>query len=167
MKIQIAGLSEGIHNFQFREPVADIGLGEEYDGDVTVGVMLEKSGKQLFVKADVEARGEFACDRCAEPFSLPLRATYQMYYVWDPGDAEVPDRDEVQVIPAGLPVIDLADDVRQTVLLAVPLKLLCDEGCKGLCTRCGANLNKEPCACPPEPEDARWETLRGLNTENN
>ena len=50
MKIQIAGLSEGIHNFQFREPVADIGLGEGYDGDVTVGVMLEKSGKQLFVR---------------------------------------------------------------------------------------------------------------------
>jgi len=167
MKIQIAGLSEGLHNFQFREPVADVGLGEEFDGDVKVDVMLEKSGKQLFVKADVDATGEFACDRCAEPFSLPLHATFQMYYVWNPGDEEILDPSEVQVIPPGLPVINLTDEVRQTVLLAVPLKLLCREECKGLCPRCGADLNKEPCACPPEATDGWWETLRGLRAENN
>jgi uncharacterized protein len=64
-------------------------------------------------------------------------------------------------------MIDLADDVRQTVVLAVPLKLLCKEECKGLCPRCGADLNKELCICPPEALDARWETLRRFREENN
>jgi uncharacterized protein len=160
MKIQIAGLSEGIHNFRFREPVAEVGLGEEFHGEVTVDAKLEKSGRQLFLKADVQATGDFSCDRCTAPFSLPLQVVFQMYYVWDPREAEVLDRYEVQVIPMGLPVIDLADDVRQTLVLAVPLKLLCTAECKGLCARCGADLNKESCTCPPEGMDARWENLR-------
>lgn len=167
MKIQIAGLSEGTHNFRFREPVADVGLGEEFGGDVDVDVMLEKTGKQLFVKAEVRATGEFSCDRCAVPFSLPLRANYQMYYVWDPGDAEFLHPFEVQVVSAGLPIINLADDVRQTVMLAVPLKLLCRDECKGLCRHCGADLNKEACSCPPETADARWQKLREFRPEDN
>jgi uncharacterized protein len=167
MKIQIAGLSEGIHNFRFREPVAEVGLGEEFHGDVEVDVMLEKSGKQLYVKAGVQTRGEFSCDRCTAPFPLPLNADFQMYYVWDPRGAELLDHAEAQVIPPGLPVIDLADDIRQTVLLSVPLKLLCKADCKGLCPRCGADLNTETCTCPPETMDARWETLRGLRADEN
>ena len=167
MKIQIAGLSEGVHEFSFREPVAEVDLGEEFNGEVEVDVMLEKSGKQLYVKADVRAGGMFSCDRCTSPFSLAVRSTFQMYYLWDHGNAELPDPAEVQVIPGGLPMIDLADDVRQTVVLAVPLKLLCKEECKGLCPRCGADLNKDSCICPPEALDARWETLRRFREENN
>jgi uncharacterized protein len=166
MKIQIAGLSEGIHSFRFREPVAEVGLREEFHGDVTVDATLEKSGRQLFLKAEVKATGEFTCDRCTVPFSLPLQAVYQTYYVWDPKDADLMAETEVQVIPMGLPVIDLADDVRQTMVLAVPLKLLCSADCQGLCVRCGADLNKESCTCPPEGMDARWDTLRGLSADN-
>jgi len=167
MKIQIAGLSEGVHEFSFREPVAEVNLGGEFSGEVQVDVMLEKSGRQFFVKADIRAGGMFSCDRCTSPFSLGVRSTFQMYYVWDTRDAELQDSSEVQVISAGLPVIDLADDVRQTVLLAVPLKLLCKEECKGLCPRCGADLNKESCRCLPEALDGRWETLRRFRAENN
>lgn len=167
MKIQIAGLSEGIHDFSFREPVAEVDLGREFGGEVEVDVMLEKSGKQLYVKADVRAHGSFSCDRCTGPFSLPLQSTFQKYYVWNPGEAEHLDSFEVEAIPPGLPIIDLKDDVRETVLLAVPLKLLCNDQCKGLCPRCGADLNVEPCSCPPEAADARWETLRGYFKENN
>jgi uncharacterized protein len=167
MKIQIAGLSEGTHDFRFREPVAEVGLDGEFGGEVEVDVTVEKSGKQLFAKGEVRVTGQFSCDRCTTEFSLPLRAGFRMYYVWDPGDAEFLDQSDVQVIPAGIPVIDLADDVRQTVMLAVPLKLLCRGECKGLCPRCGADLNKESCTCPPETLDARWETLRGFRAGDN
>ncbi len=166
MKIQVAGLSDGVHEFSFREPVAEVDLGQEFSGEVEVDVMLEKSGKQLYVKAVVRAGGVFPCDRCTIPFSLALRSTFQMLYVWGPADEELLDSTEVRVIPAGLPVVNLADDVRETVLLAVPLKLLCTEECRGLCPRCGADLNKESCVCPPE-SDARWATLRRFRTENN
>ena len=167
MKIQIAGLSEGVHHFSFREPVTEVDLGKEFCGEVEVDVMLEKSGKQLYVDADVRAQGMFPCDRCTSPFSLALRAPFQMYYVWDPRDVELQDPSQVQVIPPGLPAIDLAEDVRQTVLLAVPLKLLCKDECRGLCPRCGADLNKESCRCSPETLDARWAPLRELGGKHN
>jgi uncharacterized protein len=167
MKIQIAGLSEGLHNFHFRESVADVGLGEDFSGDVDVDVMLEKTGKQIYVKTDVRTTGMFSCDRCAGPFSMPLHAFYQMYYVWDTGDAELYDPSEVQVIPGGLPLIDLADDVRQTVMLAIPLKLLCKDDCRGLCPHCGTDLNTGSCTCASGATDPRFEMLRGFRAENN
>jgi uncharacterized protein len=167
MKIQIAGLSEGVHDFHFREPVADVGLGEEFRGDVDVSVILERTGRQLFMKAEVSATGWFTCDRCTELFSMPLRAKYRMYYVWDEGDADLYDPSEVQVIPAGLPLIDLADDVRQTVMLTVPLKLLCKDECKGLCPHCGTDLNKGTCTCASGATDPRFEVLRGFRAKSN
>jgi uncharacterized metal-binding protein YceD (DUF177 family) len=82
--------------------------------------------------------------------------------VWEGDDTARYDPSEVQVIPASLPVIDVNDDVRQTVFLAVPLKLLCSESCKGLCPQCGINLNMGTCACTDDPADGRWEKLRSL-----
>ena len=48
-------------------------------------------------------------------------------------------------------VIDLSEDARQTILLAVPLKLLCREDCQGLCPGCGVDLNREACRCADAP----------------
>jgi uncharacterized protein len=167
MKIQIAGLSEGLHTFHFREPVAEVNLAEDFSGDVGVDAELERSGKQLYLKADVRATGMFTCDRCTASFSLTVNAKYRMNYLWNSAEADGLDPSEVQVIPNGLPMIDLADDVRQTILLAVPFKLLCNEECKGLCPHCGADLNKESCTCPPETIESRWETLRGFQADPN
>lgn len=42
---------------------------------------------------------------------------------------------------------DLTDDIRENLLLSMPMRIKCKEDCKGLCTSCGANLNKEKCSC--------------------
>jgi uncharacterized protein len=165
MKIQIGGLSEGLHRYQFREQAATLELGEQFSEVVDIDAALQRNGRQLYLSAAVRATGSFLCDRCAAPFTFPLSITYQMYYVQDETDAGNLDPAEVQVIPPGLSSIDLAEDVRQMVLLAVPLKLLCRDNCRGLCTSCGADLNTGPCACPPEPVDTRWDALRGFTDE--
>ncbi len=46
--------------------------------------------------------------------------------------------------------LDLADEARETLLLELPMVPRCREDCKGLCPRCGADLNAGPCGCPPE-----------------
>jgi len=58
--------------------------------------------------------------------------------------------------------IDITEDIRETVLLAIPIKLLCKHDCKGLCPHCGANLNVESCTCAEEMIDPRWEALKKL-----
>jgi len=162
MKIQVSGLSQGTYSYQFRVTPAALELDGRFQSDVTVEASLEKTPTQIFLRVDVKTEGSFDCDRCVTPFTLPLKGTYRSYYVWDGAEAEVLDPAEVQVIPPGLSLIDITEDVRQTALLSVPLKLLCHAGCRGLCPQCGKNLNKESCACTGDASDGRWEALRVL-----
>ena len=62
--------------------------------------------------------------------------------------------------------IDLGEILREEVLLAMPMKAVCDEGCKGICSGCGAELNDEECRCEPEI-DERWAALGALKTGDN
>jgi uncharacterized protein len=162
MKIQIGSLSEGLHEYQFTTPVEEAGLGEPFDGQVNVSVSLEKTGNQIVLRGLVKAGGEFTCDRCAGSFPLAVDAAYRMYYVTEGGQFEGIDPAELQVVTPGAGSIDITEDVRQTAMLAIPLKLLCSETCRGLCPKCGTNLNVQSCSCTREEGDTRWEPLRSL-----
>ena len=59
----------------------------------------------------------------------------------------------------------LEDAVREQVLLAVPLKVICREDCKGLCPHCGANQNLERCSCSEPMEDPRWTALKDIRSK--
>ena len=166
MKIQVAGLSDGIHSYHFQLPATDLDLGGNFQNDVLVDTTLDKAGSQIYLRASVQTTGIFPCDRCITDFTTPLASSYQMYYVTEGSDYGHMDPTEVQVVSPGFSVIDLTDDVRQTVLLSVPFKLLCSETCKGLCSRCGKNLNKESCSCTESSADPRWEKLRSLQKNN-
>jgi uncharacterized protein len=161
MKIQVGGLSEGVHRFHFDVPASEVGLGDEFSG-VQTNVDLDKTPNQIMLKAAIHTAADFSCDRCNAPFTSPLDSGYRMHYIWNQEDVGQFDVAEIQVIPQGSTIIDITEDVRQTVLIAVPLKLLCREDCLGLCPFCGKDLNEGPCACRPEEVDTRWEKLRAL-----
>lgn len=164
MKIQIGGLSEGIHRYHFKVASSELELGEHFIGDVLVETVLDKSSTQIFLTSTIKTTGRFECDRCVSPFECTLSPSYRMVYVSEGSDTEQLDSTEIQLIPAGLSVIDSTEDVRQTVLLAVPFKLLCSESCKGLCPHCGRNLNEATCSCSEPAMDSRWEKLRKLQS---
>ncbi|MGA9115468.1 MAG: DUF177 domain-containing protein [Bacteroidota bacterium] len=163
MKIQVSGISEGVHHYDLKTDARTLDLGERFPGEVRVAVNLERVGTQVHLRAQASTRGVFECDRCLAPFESLLKASYTMHYLTE-GDHGGFDPAEVQIVPSHLGVIDLAEDVRQTVLLAVPLKLLCRPDCAGLCPRCARNLNEGPCGCVDEATDARWEGLRRLGS---
>jgi uncharacterized protein len=58
--------------------------------------------------------------------------------------------------------IDLTDLVREQILLDLPTQILCQEDCKGLCQKCGANLNEVNCNCEENEIDPRWSALKNL-----
>ena len=166
MKIQVGGLSDGVHQYRFQVGPAELGLNGSFTEDVVVDASLDKTGNQFFLKSTIQANGTFECDRCISRFERTLQSSYQMYYVTEGADHGRGDPAEIQVIPNGLTVIDLSDDVRQTVFLSIPLKLLCNDGCEGLCPHCGANLNSERCTCSATTDDLRWEKLAVLKKKN-
>jgi uncharacterized protein len=59
-------------------------------------------------------------------------------------------------------VLDIAEVVRQALLLEIPMHLLCKPDCLGLCPTCGQDLNAGPCGCLPADVDARWAELSAL-----
>ncbi len=154
MKINISNLSEGVHDYQFDEIPSDIGLDERFSNAVSVQVKLEKRRRQLFLTGNIKTSGRFVCDRCLDEFGKDLDLDYRMVYVYDKSEAGEIDKDEITVLKMSTNVIDIDEDVRQYILLAIPLKLLCKENCAGLCGTCGANLNHKACNCPKQENNS-------------
>ena len=165
MKIQVGGLADGIYNYRLATDSASLELDERFTDQVVVAATIEKSGTQVFLAAEVVAKASFECDRCLAPFLSPLRSSYRMYYMTEGSSDSNIDSLELQIVPPGFSVIDLHDDVRQTVLLSVPFKLLCSERCKGLCPHCGTNWNLGTCNCEEQAVDPRWEQLIRLKKQ--
>lgn len=162
MKINVSKLSEGTHEYDLLAEPNEIGLDDQFKDTIHVDVMLEKTSRQIHLKGHVSTVGHFQCDRCIDEFHLRIGTTYEMFYITEESEMSRFVPDQVQLIPPDLNEIDIGEDVRQMVLLAIPQKLLCKESCAGLCPRCGRNLNREQCICTENDIDPRWDKLRGL-----
>ncbi len=162
LKIRISGLSNGLHDYNFLVEPSLIGLNGNFHSPVGVQAHLDKSARQIFLRAEIQTSGQFECDRCLDEFQLPLNAALTVVYLYDKDEAAKYAEEDIQILTPDTVYIDPTEDVRQVIILSVPLKLLCREECKGLCPRCGANLNHATCTCVQDSSDPRWNSLRGL-----
>jgi uncharacterized protein len=163
LKIRISGLSNGVHEYHLVAQPADMGLDDAFRTPVSLDVSLEKSTRQIYLKSEISAAGNFICDRCLEGFEKAISGKMNTVYVFSQDDAEKNDEDEIRIIAPETMNLDITDDARQAILLFVPLKLLCREDCKGLCPHCGVNWNQQACRCRDTQEtDTRWESLKKI-----
>ena len=98
------------------------------------------------------------CDRCAADFDQDVELPIDVVLVRELANEENEDE---WVFPLEGDSADLEDIVRTVFVLNVDTKLLCKPGCKGICCRCGKNLNDGPCGCQKEL-DPRFAALRQL-----
>ena len=111
-------------------------------GDVQVkGEFLCAGSDHISLKAEVSARADTRCSRCLDPVSFPMTAELDAEFDRQP-DPEDPDLYSFEAS-----TIELTDAVRDALLLNMPMRVLCKEDCRGLCPRCGANLNRSTCTC--------------------
>jgi len=127
---------------------------------------IHKDGEQFHLVGGVKGMLRLACGRCLEDFSFPVDASFDVLYLphaqnAGEGEVEVED-DELTTAYYSDDQIDLAQLVREQFYLAIPMKPLCSEGCKGLCRECGTNLNTGTCGCVREWTDPRLEVLKSL-----
>jgi uncharacterized protein len=162
LRIRVSQLSSGIHEYHLTGDPAGIGLDDRFAGPVKVDALLDKAPGQLYLKVVVNCSGKFPCDRCVEEYVQDLSSGYTVLYVYDEVQPGKQIADDVQVISPDTTHVDLTSDVRELVTLAVPLKLLCREDCRGLCPHCGGNLNVRVCDCKENVIDPRWQGLQGL-----
>jgi len=123
---------------------------------VTGRLSMAGSGRYYW-SGRIEGRVDLECRRCLTELSVPVKEDVHVLFV-ETGDEVAVDPDAVR-LPPHAQVIDLRPAVREQWLLGAPSLVLCKDECKGLCARCGADLNAGPCSCPPET-DSRWDALR-------
>lgn len=167
MKIAIAQLQEtGQREFFFSGTKETLGLEDIpfalHDTEVTV--VLADSDHGYYLHGSLVSGATLLCDRCLTEFDYQIEAPLATLVVLDQS-TEFEDEDVIEV-PASSLSIDLTKFVHDSLLLALPFKLLCKEDCKGLCAQCGTNLNEDTCDCEDTSIDPRWNKLKELNIEN-
>jgi uncharacterized protein len=134
---------------------------------VVLSMTVEKAGAETFrVTGRLQTRLELECSRCVEPFEMPVDATFELRYVPQTENQGEPEgevtEDDLTTAFYSQGTLDVIDLLREQLQLALPMKPLCTEVCRGLCPDCGANLNRTECGCSPKWEDPRLAPLKGL-----
>lgn len=116
---------------------------------ITLRGRLLKSGSDYLLRAEVHGAVETPCARCLEPARVEVDAPLALTFVPADrdSDGEVGLDDDPDVVVFGGSEIDVSDEVRDEILLAIPVGPLCSPTCRGLCPACGGNRNLVPCDC--------------------
>lgn len=123
---------------------------------VRVAGRLQDAGDgRYYWRGTLSTRINGQCRRCLAAVSAPVVADVDALFSRDPDALEDPN---AYPLAADATLIDLRPAVREELLLAVPQWVVCRDDCRGLCPRCGKDLNAGPCGCPPAL-DPRWHGL--------
>jgi uncharacterized protein len=148
------------------EDVAQEGDGYRLAAPVELEFDVHKDKDVFRLDGRVRAELELTCSRCLDPFRMPVDGAFDLRYL--PASA-MSQEDEREVSAEDLETsyysddrIDLNELLREQFYLALPMKPLCVDQCRGLCPHCGGNLNGAACACAAEWSDPRLEPLRAL-----
>jgi len=124
---------------------------------VAISGRVERAGKGYLLEGEVEGSARLRCVRCLTEFDFSFADRVDLHLL---PLAAAPQDDETRLGRGDLevrffqePHVDLTEVAAEQFALAVPMKPLCADDCRGLCPRCGANLNQGACSCPPETDD--------------
>lgn len=139
MKVYVNAIPpEGVDIEENLEP-ASLNLETEqthFSEGLKVRARLEKDGDILTVNCSVKGTKRQICSRCLSEFDIPIEKEINFVYEL-----------------SGEYAIELDDKIKDEIILDYPLKILCKPDCKGLCPRCGKNLNEGPCGCERQTKD--------------
>jgi uncharacterized protein len=143
---------EPLTEFQVQEPIG-------------VNVSYYRAGTELFFEGGLHASTTAVCARCAEEFAAPSDRDFRFILapkaIGFDGETDLRDEDLEFSLYEG-DQIDLSPLIREQFLLSLPTRPLCREDCRGLCPKCGVNLNHTQCACSVEVGHPGLAPLRNL-----
>ena len=131
---------------------------------------ITKDKDQYHIVGGATTTLELPCGRCLEAFTLPVDAPFDLRYQPQASNAGEGEReieqDDLSTAFYENEEIDLGQLMREQFYLALPMKPLCRDDCRGLCPVCGTNLNRGTCECKRTWDDPRLAALRELRTKN-
>lgn len=174
MFINLQELESHVVRFKVDVPAGEI----DYESKINQTSVLHSEGTaellnhsvgEIRVQGDLKVTVGATCDRCMEPAGFPLESHFDLVYM--PASGARPGVED-EIDAAGVEVgyyegggLALNEILREVVLLALPMQLICAEDCKGICPVCGQNRNQRDCGCHPEEADDRWNILKNFRAE--
>ncbi len=173
MFISLQQLENRPVGFDVKVPAGEL----EYDPKLTqasplraegVATLLNHSLGEIRVQGKLSVTMQATCDRCLESTDFPIENQFDLLYM--PAETVKSGEDEIEESATEVGFYEgnglaLNDILREVVLLALPMQLVCDEACKGICPVCGQNRNQRDCGCHIEAADDRWSKLKMLRAE--
>lgn len=165
--VDVNNLGVGGYRICRRLNAKEIDIKEErvrlYD-DFVFNCFLTGNRYKVQANGDIGGMIKMICDRCNIEYDKRLYAKFNLTYL--PMEFCPSEKEEHRLTAKDLDISYYKDDkieiheiIREQIYLMIPIKSLCKEDCKGLCSGCGVNLNYERCNCK-EQIDERWEKLR-------
>lgn len=139
-------------------------LGELYhfNEPVFINGSISNNGQSLSFKADCSGRMHTKCARCMKDIDVNIEFNVEETLVQDDGSIS----EDSDIILFDGHTVDIDDIVINSFLMSISGKYLCREDCKGLCPKCGADLNEGDCGCERNEIDPRWAALADLMKNN-
>ena len=151
---------------------------EQFGGDddfrvaepIALAFDIFKDKHQFRLIGTVKTTLELPCSRCLEPYTLPVDQRFDLRYQphaqnTGEGEREI-EEDDLTTAFYENDEIDLGQLMREQFYLALPMKPLCSDDCKGLCPACGANLNRTTCDCNRSWDDPRLAVLNQFKSKS-
>jgi len=150
----------------FKPGVVDFGSENvQQIGNLDWSASAERVGDEIRIAGSLNTLVGLPCSRCLEPARVAISKPFDLFFrqrdeeMFDEDDEiELTERDTRTAFFAGTQLA-ITDILGEQILLALPMKALCTVDCKGLCPRCGTNLNSGGCNCPKEDFSPHMDTL--------
>jgi len=152
--IDLGSLRQGRTPIDVEATAVDLGLSQDgWAGPIQGLFDVVKTGERVTVRGSVAATARLECFRCLAIFEWPVRVPLEVFAEragsGRPGDEAALARDEYMRFHDGRQ-LELREEARELLLLELPMVPRCREDCRGLCPRCGEDLNTGPCGCSRE-----------------
>jgi len=135
MKIEVIRLKEGkTETFSETLPITGLDWGTDevkYVDDINIVTEARKEGNLLFTKTHLATSVQYYCARCLKECIKKIEKDFSIEYPLDKSGQ----------------LIDITTDIRSEIILDYPVKFLCKNDCRGLCPKCGKDLNEGKCDC--------------------
>jgi uncharacterized protein len=149
MKINVKRIPEQGENLSGTEPSSILDFndpGVRFESEIRYDLLAQLQGHALLVTGKLSTPATLRCSRCLKTFRKPLTVREFVFH---------------QEL-AGEDFVDLTENIREDIILELPQRALCQDDCRGLCPRCGQNLNESACQCDKSRGDLRWHALDQL-----
>jgi uncharacterized protein len=149
---RLANKPEKLHG---NEPAVslELNVGDQFRpaGPLSYDLTVQRISSELIVKGTLEIGLGCRCARCGGDFIKKIF---------------IPDFYRNFVLPSKNELINLTPDLREDILLSLPMVVVCSDTCRGVCGGCKVNLNREKCKCKPQAGPDAWQALDGFEIKS-